>query len=167
MNFKIDMKDFFKSKFFSGIIITLVILIGICLVFQAGKFVGQRKAEFSRGMGDNYSRIFDRPSGVMNMIGLPPLDLPGSHGSVGKIIKIDLPKVVVEDRENVEKVIVISDKTTIREFREEIKPDDLEVGDFIVVLGKPNNNGQIEADLIRIMPDSSLMIGTSSLPKKK
>ncbi len=160
-------KDFFRSKIFSGIIIGIGVLIIVGVIFQAGKFVGLKKAEFSGRMGDNYSRIFDGQGG--EMMGLPPigLDLPGGHGSVGKIIKIDLPKVVVEDRGNVEKVIIVGGKTLIREFRDEIKSSDLEVGDFIVVLGKPNNIGEIEADLIRTMPDSSLIMGTSSLFRKK
>jgi len=160
-----NLQEIFKSKVFSGIILAIIVLVAVGVVFQAGKFVGLRKAEFSHGMGNNYYRIFDgRGEGMM---GLPPSDLPGGHGSVGKIIKIDLPNIVVEDRENVEKVIVINDKTTIRKFRDEIKSGDLKVGDFIVVLGKPNSTGQIEADLIRMMPDPSPIMGTSSNPIRK
>jgi len=159
-----NLQEVFKSKVFSGVALTVIILVGIGIVFQAGKFVGFREAGFSRGMGDNYSRIFEnRPNGgMMNVMGSPLQDFPGGHGSVGKIIKIELPNIVVEDRENVEKVIVINDKTTIREFKNEIKSSDLKIGDFIVVLGKPNDEGQIEADLIRTMPDPSPITGTSS-----
>ncbi|MGB8815672.1 MAG: hypothetical protein WCC74_00310 [Minisyncoccia bacterium] len=165
MNFKENCKEIFKSKVFSGIVLVVFILIGIGVVFQAGKFVGLRKAEFSRGMGDNYRRIFDAPGS--NMMGLSPRDLPGGHGSVGKIIKIELPNIIVEDNGNVEKTIVINNKTTIREFRDEIKPSDLEVGDYIVVLGKPNSSGQIVANLIRTMPDLTPITGTSSNPIRK
>lgn len=152
-------KEFFKSKIFSGIIIGIGILIIVGIIFQAGKFVGLRKAEFSIKLGDNYNRIFgEQENDMMNF--LPLKELPGGHGSVGKIVKIELPNIIVEDVGNVEKEIILTDDTTIRRSRNEIKPTDLKVGDSIAVLGNPNLNGQIEANLIRIMPSNSSVKNT-------
>ena len=75
-----------------------------------------------------------------------------AHGAVGKIIKIDLPTLIITGKDNIEKVILIKDDPKIRRFNEDIKPSDLKVDDFIVVIGTPNNQSQVEAKLIRIMP---------------
>ena len=51
-----------------------------------------------------------------------------------------------------EKIILVSDATIIKRFQDTIKLADLKVDDYIVVIGEPNNAGQIEAKLIRLMP---------------
>jgi hypothetical protein len=48
--------------------------------------------------------------------------------------------------------VVIKEDTAIMRFRETIKPSDLKVDDSIVVIGEPNDAGQIEAKFIRVMP---------------
>ena len=55
------------------------------------------------------------------------------------------------DGDNTEKTILVSDKTTIIYQRKNIKLSDLKVDDNIVVVGEPNNSGQITAELIRVM----------------
>jgi len=167
MNFNQDCKIFFKSKIFSAIILGIAILICTGFVFQVGKFVGLKKAQFSCGLGDNYSKIFgDRDDSMMGGI-RGGRQSPDAFGSTGRIIKINLPNIIIEDRANVEKLIVMTDDTLIRKLSDEVKSTDLRVGDFIVVLGAPDEKGRIEAKLIRIMPDPSLMMGTSSNQKIK
>ena len=53
---------------------------------------------------------------------------------------------------NLEKTVVVTELTEIREFRDTIQVSELTVGDFIVVLGTPNEEGQVEAKLIRTVP---------------
>jgi len=48
---------------------------------------------------------------------------------------------------------VIDQGTEIRKFRDNIKLADLKLGDLIVVIGSPNEVGQIKARLLRIMPE--------------
>ena len=79
-------------------------------------------------------------------------DFRGGHGTIGKIIKIELPTLVIEDKDNVEKIITISDNTLVRRFREELNPEDLKVNDSIVVIGSPSDTSEIQAGLIRILP---------------
>ena len=42
-------------------------------------------------------------------------------------------------------------------MRDEIKISDLKIGDFIVVIGSPNTDGQVEAKFIRLMPEPDLI----------
>lgn len=80
-------------------------------------------------------------------------NMPNAHGAVGKIIKVELPTVVVFDGKDLtEKVIVIDDKTEIRKMRDIVSIDDLKLDEHIIVIGSPNSSGQIEAKLIRFIP---------------
>jgi hypothetical protein len=135
------------------------IFIAALIIFQAGMFVGFRRASFSYGLGDNYYRTFGGPRGGM-MRGFLPDDFPESHGVAGKIIKISLPNIFIAGNDGVEKNILISSSTLIREFRQMASPADLKVDDFVVVIGSPNAQSQIDAKFIRVMPG----ISTSTQP---
>ena len=79
----------------------------------------------------------------------PPGDFIESHGTFGEIIKIN-GDLVIKGRDNTEKIIIIKDDTTIEKGRTAIKKEELKVGDQVVVIGSPNDQGQIEAKLIRV-----------------
>ena len=144
-----DIKKFFDSKVlfrvFGGIIIFIVLLV----VFSAGVNVGFHKATFGRAWGDNYERNFGMMQG-RSMLGRD--NFPNANGAVGKIIKITLPTMIVQDKDNTEKVILIKDDTKIQEMMTNVNANGLTINDFVVIIGSPNAQGQIEAKLIRIMP---------------
>ena len=79
-------------------------------------------------------------------------DFINSHGTAGSIIKIDGNNLIVRGKDNVEKTILISDKTVIRSGRQDIKTADLKVGGITVTIGQPDNQGKINAQLIRAFP---------------
>lgn len=155
---KTDIKTFVQSKMFKKILCGLGVLIVTLAVFQAGVFVGFKKANFSYGLGDNYHRMFgerDRDSfgGMTGFSGMMRGgDFSNAHGTAGKILKITLPYIMVAGQDGVEKTIVVGDKTIIRQFRNEIKATDLKIGDTIVAIGAPNGKAEIDATLIRIAP---------------
>jgi len=154
---KENIKKFFESKTFKTILYTLGVLAVISLIFQAGMMAGFRKASFGRDWGDNYAMNFGSPHrGAPKMIGGELGDfgnLPNAHGAIGRIIKIELPTIIVlDEKENTEKVVLISDKTEIRKVRDSAIKEDLKIDDHIVVIGSPNSSGQIEAMLIRLLP---------------
>jgi hypothetical protein len=144
-------------KIISGIILGLIILL---LVFRLGMLVGYRKAGFAYGWGENYERNFGgrmgefgRPGGPGDLLrDLDDRRFMGADGTVGRIIKIDQASIVVKGQADEEKIILLNGKTLIRRFRDNIKPADLRVDDMIVVIGEPNQAGQIEAKLIRLIP---------------
>ncbi|MCX6751407.1 MAG: hypothetical protein NT161_01415 [Candidatus Nomurabacteria bacterium] len=152
-----DIKKVFESKISTRILIIIGVVIVAMLIFSAGIFVGFRKASFGRDWGENYERNFGMRSGGM-MFGRN--NFPNAHGAIGKIIKIELPTMIVQDtKDNTEKIILTKDDTRIQKMMSEITLNDLVINDYIVVIGSPNNQGQIEAKLIRVMPSPELMPG--------
>jgi hypothetical protein len=119
--------------------------------------VGNHQAQFEGNFGDKFDRNFRGPGMMGNEGGLFGFDGdvdmgPNSHGAIGKILTIDSSKMVISGPDNLEKIVLIKSDTLVREFMEEKKLQDLKVGDFVVVIGSPNSQGEIEAKLIRLMP---------------
>lgn len=141
-----NLTELFQSKKFKGVLYVVGIAFLALLVFRAGVFVGYRKAGFAYRLGDNYYRTFG------GHMGMREEEFTSAHGAIGKIIKISLPTLFIEDQDNVEKLILIKDSTAIRKFREEIKSSDLKIDDSIIIIGSPNDKSEIEAKLIRILP---------------
>lgn len=148
-----DIKTIFASKMFQGFVVGVLIFTVLLLVFQAGVFIGYRKASFSYRFGERYyknapgmqmhMRSFDEPihGGFLN-----------ANGAVGKIASINLPTFVVIGPDSKEKIVLIKEDTKIRSFEEDINASELKVDDYVAVIGSPNDNAEVEAKLIRIMP---------------
>jgi hypothetical protein len=142
-------KKVFESKTSFRILCGIGIVVVALLIFSAGITVGFRKASFGRAWGENYERNF----GMMpNRPILGGDNFPNAHGAIGKIIKIELPTIIVQDKDNTEKVILIGSDTKIQEMTANISASNLSVDDFVVIIGNPDDKGQIEAKFIRVMP---------------
>ncbi len=147
-----NIQEYIKSPAFKWIIIGMCIAIAVLLIFQAGIFVGFRKASFAYRFGDNYYRVFDRK--VPAPFGFPlKNDFNSSHGAVGEVVSISLPTLVVVGPDSIEKTVLIGSSTLIRKFDTELKSTDIKVGDFLVAIGESNDNSQIQAKLIRMLPE--------------
>ena len=142
-------KNFFQTKTFSKLLWGVGGLIVAGLIFQAGIFVGYYKASFSYRLGDEYHNIFGDRNGLPGQNGG---EFSGAYGASGDILKIDLPNIVIEGQNSVEETIVVSTSTIFRKMRDTISATDLKPDDFVVVIGSPNNLGQIEAKLVRVNP---------------
>lgn len=130
-----------------AVIAAIVVLV---FVFSLGVFVGHEKSRFSRDWGENYYRNIMGPGGR----GMMDFGRPGfnAHSGLGQIIKIDGNSLIIKDQANIEKTILITDKTAIIRDKQNIAITDLKVDDKIIVIGRPNDQGQIEPTLIRILP---------------
>jgi len=146
-----DIKKFFQTNSFKIIIAVIAGLIVILLILSLGMFIGYRKARFSYRWGENYHQNFGGPRGGFFQ-DFSGRDFIESHGIFGQIIKIDSASLAIKGRDGAEKIIMLKANTAIRSGREEIKPGDLKVNDYVTVIGDPNDAGQIEANLIRVMP---------------
>jgi hypothetical protein len=154
-----NIKKVFESRTAFGILVTAGIVIVLLLTFSAGITVGFRKASFGRAWGDNYERNFGmRPNRPM----FGNDNFPNANGAIGKIIKIELPTIIVQDKNNTEKVVLIKDDTKIQEIMANIKMSDLALDKYVTVIGSPNSQGQIEAKFIRVMP-----LGMPPVPPQK
>ncbi|MCX6740835.1 MAG: hypothetical protein NTY61_00330 [Candidatus Parcubacteria bacterium] len=146
-----DYNKIFQSKAFKIVLIFVVLLIFLLLGFQLGLMVGFKKASFSYEWGDNYHSNFAGPrQGFLAPFG--PGDFMDAHGVIGQIAKIDNSTIIIKDRDNLEKIVLVNDKTIINRFRDNIKLSDLRADDIVVIIGDPNNSGQIIAKLIRLLP---------------
>ena len=136
------------------IIVGLAGFVIVILIFGVGMFVGGMKARFSYSWAESYHKNFAGPrEGFFGDWRNPP-PLPGdfieSHGTFGEIIKVNDSDFVIKGRDNIEKLIRIKEDTVIEKGRITIKKDELKVGNQVVIIGSPNEQGQIEAKLIRI-----------------
>ncbi len=149
----IDTDKIFQSKFLRGLIFGIAIFIILFFVFSLGVFVGTKKADFSFRWADEYHRNFAGPQGGFfgDFIGIDR-EFTSSNGAFGQVIKISDGSITVQGGDNIEKIILVSDKTSVVSPKKNIKLSDLKVGDSIVVIGEPNASGQIQAELIRFMP---------------
>ncbi|MFA6521899.1 MAG: hypothetical protein WCT53_05980 [Candidatus Gracilibacteria bacterium] len=146
-----DLNNIFQSKIFQRVIIGLGIVIVIAMVFKVGMFVGSGRADFAFRWGENYHRNFGGPrGGFMGEFG--DRNFIDAHGTFGRIIKIELPNITIGGEKDVEKVVVLKNDTVVKAFNETVLPKDLKVDDNVVVIGSPNDAGQIEAKLLRVMP---------------
>ena len=142
-------KKFFESTVFLKILCGIGIVVIAFIIFYAGVTVGFHKATFGRAWAENYERNFGfGPDHSLSAIN----NFPNADGAIGKIIKIELPTIIVQDKDNTEKVISTTTTTQIQEMKSNITTNDLKLGDFVVVIGTPNAQGQIEAKFIRVMP---------------
>ncbi len=141
----------FESKLFLKIIYILAAVIVASAIFSAGVFVGFHRASFEGAWGEHYLENFGTPPrGKLDSVSR---HFSNPHGAVGSIIQVSLPTIIVKDNDGTEKIILIADNTDIEIGRDgEGDTSDLQVDAPIVVIGNPNDQGQIEAKFIRVMP---------------
>ena len=148
--------EFIQSKGLKWGLTILAIILILGGVFQLGVFVGWQKAGFAGHWERNYSRNFigeGRPGmgGMMpDFLREPPM--MNAHGLFGSILKLDESSFSLKGQDGAEKVVLIGKDTTFNRFGENLTLKDLKVGDKIVVIGSPNQSGQIEAKFIRVFP---------------
>lgn len=165
------MREFIQSRIF-GIVASIIGIFLIAVIsFGGGVAVGLRKARFSSDFGRNYEQNFmgarfgDGRGEMMgggnrggDMMGffrdVQGQDLRNGHGLAGIIISIDNNNLVVKDRDNKENTVIVTDDTLIKSRGESLKTIDLKVNDQIVIIGNPDENGTVNASLIRILPNT-------------
>lgn len=132
-------------------IVVLLAFALIIFVFAFGVWIGSSRAQFSFRWAENYHRNFGGPPG--GFFGdFPDKGFIDDHGVFGLVIKIDSNILTVKGQDDIEKSIVATDKTAVISQGKKLKVSDIKVDDYIVIIGRPNASGQIEASLIRIMP---------------
>lgn len=159
-------KNFFQNRdVLKWIIIGLAGFVVLILVFGAGVKVGTIKAKYSYRWAENYHRNFGGPRGGFfgDLKSFPQGEFINAHGVFGSIIKIEGNTIITKAKDDdVEKTVLVSDSTIIQKGRERVKLPDLKVDEDIVVIGSPNEEGQIEAKLIRVFDGE-----TKGLPYKR
>lgn len=160
------MQRIIQSKKFKIAVAILGVVLVMLASFAVGISVGLHKARFSGRFGENYEKNFmgprpemGEPMGPMGMMKEKFKDMEGrdfrnAHGLAGTIISIMNNSLVIKDRDNKENSIAITDKTVMKSGRDDIKISDLKQNDSIVVMGRPSEDGTINADLIRVFENA-------------
>jgi hypothetical protein len=143
------LKEFVRSRQFTAVIIALGLVITLLIVLRLGIAIGYQRAIFASRFGEQYQNNFVGPRRTPPGFGGPMMD---AHGGFGEILKIDSNLITVRDQDGTEKSILSSTSTTIREFSNTLSLSDLKVGENIAVIGEPNSSGQVDARLIRVIP---------------
>lgn len=107
------------------------------VIGQIIKIDPSASSQHSQGYGGQAGQATSTNTSAMNSV-------PNGSGQTGTVI--------IKGKDDIEKIIIVKDNTVIRRLNETIKLSDLEINDYIVVIGGPDNNGQIEAEFIRLMP---------------
>ncbi|MFH1909790.1 MAG: hypothetical protein ABIJ72_01170 [bacterium] len=153
MNEEKTIKKFFQNPdALKWVIIGLAGFVILILVFGAGMKVGTLKARYSYRWAENYNRNFAGPRDgfFSDWRNFPRGEFINAHGVFGSIIKIDGNTIITKGKDDVEKPVLVSESTLIQKGRETIKLSDLKPDENIVIIGSPNDQGQIEAKLIRV-----------------
>lgn len=140
------------------VLIIAAMVTGIVLVavgsFALGFSAGLHKARFSYRFGENYERNFMKSERQeMRDRIMKKVDgklFRSGHGVAGQILSIAEGSIIVSGSEGQENSVITSDTTTIMKGGEKVSLTDLRTGERIVVLGRPSDDGSIQADLIRV-----------------
>ena len=112
-----------KSSILKKIIAITGIILGVFIVLNVGMIIGARQVSY------------------MNQ-----------HGAIGQITKIDQDSIFIKDPDGIGKLIVVGTSTEIRNKDTVSNVSDLQVDDFIVAIGSPDNACQLEAKAIQVVP---------------
>lgn len=159
------MNDLLKNKIFQIVIVSLCVLAIFVFGFSLGIQVGEHGRGFTNDWSDNYHKNFAGPRGGFMQEMMKDQEIINANGVFGQIIKIEGNNMVVKGNKDVEKIIVVGEKTIINRGRETVSLSDLKVTDTVVVVGEPNAVGQIEAKLVRVMPGFGGQQGPPPLTK--
>jgi len=152
--------EFVRSRVFLIIIVVVFALAFLSGIFSLGLVVGVHKARFSSNWAENYQKNFGGPRGMF------PDEFNGrgfvnGHGVAGTILSVassnsgQFPTLTIKGSDNIEKNVLIDSNTIVRKLGDIVQINDLNIDDFVVVIGEPNDSGQILAKFIREMPSPS------------
>lgn len=158
-----NLKELTQSKYFKVVVASVGVLVVALVSFASGVAVGFHKAKFSYAFGENYERNFGGGSrGMMQggrggMMDRSPFfgkfdgrDFRNAYGTIGTILSISDSTIIVKDKDDKENVVAVTEQTLIKSGRATVALGDLKTEDRVVVVGHPDDNGVVNARLIRI-----------------
>lgn len=139
------------EKTMTWIISGALLFIIVSMAFAIGVMVGQERAKFSFRWAENYHRVFGGPKeGFLS--NFPNKDFVNGHGIFGTVLSVAGNEIAVKDRDGAEKMLIVSSKTTITCPQGSTDISGLMVGDSIIAIGSPDEQGRVHVMFIRILP---------------
>jgi len=146
------MQPLITSKRVQIVVGVLIVLILMSLSFVAGSHVSERRLSHFSNWRNNYpgmmgGRWGDRGS----MMNRAPMPLP--NGVFGRILSATGTTLIIEGQDHFEQNVLVTTSTAIRSDQGTATFQDLRVDQRVSVFGRPTEQGQIEARLIRLLSD--------------
>lgn len=139
-----------KKYAFPLIVVALIWLVFVLLVFRLGFNIGLHKGAFACKWSENYHRNFGGPPNGAMMIDQDS-SMP-SHGVFGRVIGAATDTLIIKQNDGVEISVVATPNTIIELLHQRVPLSEVHLYETVVVIGEPNDKGQISASFIRIMP---------------
>ncbi|MDP3956879.1 MAG: hypothetical protein Q8Q10_00035 [bacterium] len=162
-------QEMMQSKNFRIAAVVAGVFLVAIVSFAGGLAVGFHKARFSYAFGENYERNFiggprgmmpGERGGMMERAGFPGAfdgrDFRNAYGTTGTILSISDSTIIVKDKDDKENAVAAREETLIKSGRATVTLGNLKVGDRIVVVGQPGDNGVVNATLIRVFGQGSI-----------
>lgn len=144
-------KTFFASQWLRISLTALSGLIAVAVVFGAGFFAGRWSAS---------------PLGFFGLFTRAPREFTvrTGHGAIGTIQSIEGQRITIQSRDGKLATILVSSETRFDKNFEKIPFTDLKMNDQIVVIGSPNDSGEIKARLIGLVDLSKFRFPARTFP---
>ena len=164
-------KNFYQSHGFRVLALAVGAVFFLGLGFAGGVRIGERKFSHFSAWSDRYEGTVGRgmmggnggrnvrPGGMMQGFGRMPF--PGAHGISGEVISVSGNSLVVDSNNGVEQSIQVTSSTKIRAGAQDFLLANLKPNMDVVIFGEPTQDGLINAQLIRVLPES-LPVATST-----
>lgn len=161
-----DIRPLLKKYAFPLTAVALIWLVVLLLVFKAGLDLGLRKGAFTCQWSENYHKNFGGPppGGLLQMIDRD--DSVQAHGVFGTVIQTATGTLIVKQNDGVEKLVNVGDDTVIQLMRQRVPIGEVHVSETVVVIGEPNEQGQIDATFVRILPPPPVPARGSTAPTR-
>lgn len=128
------MKQLFASPKYRRLTFWIGIIVLLLLAFQGGVFVGFHKASMAYHFDERYQIAYGQHF-RNGPLGMPQDDFPEAHGATGRVLSVNLPSIVIEDR-NAERIVLVDDDTVVRKNRDKVEATSIMTNDFVVEIGR-------------------------------
>jgi hypothetical protein len=153
-NVRTNIKEIRETLFSKGgrkiVLIVAVVLIGM-LVFHMGVVVGSHR----HFRGERDGQFGFRPAPGMQKVYMPRGFIQDGHGVVGVVQDASASVLTVHMRDGSTATVHLSASTAVRDLDGDASTSAIMIGRAIIVLGTPNDDGSISADLIRVVPSAA------------
>ena len=143
-----ELKDFISSGWGRRVLSGLGVLLIALLIFHAGVSIGSRRHFQGRG-GPGFG--FRAAPGFFE-VRMPRGFIQNGHGTVGTVESVSTSSIMVDTRDGSSQTVLLTDATVIRSGGGDASSTAVSVGQQVIVLGTPNDDGSISANLIRSLP---------------
>lgn len=143
--------EFLKSPKFKSVVYLLAILLAAVVIFEAGVAVGYHRAAFSYHWNAGFMGDDRDPRAFFAVFQHGP-DEPNPHGTIGQVVSVHLPELLVKGPNTPEQLVIVGPGTQVRRFRSDGTSTDIAAGQQVIVVGDPDDKGQIQASFVRILP---------------